>query len=115
MIATGYNGAASGQKHCLDIGCLREELNIPSGERHELCRAVHAEQNVIAQASKRGISSEDATLYCTTFPCFICAKLLVNSGISKIYYEEYYNAPETKEMFEEANIELVHWQGEEDE
>ncbi|MDD5237122.1 MAG: cytidine/deoxycytidylate deaminase family protein, partial [Candidatus Omnitrophica bacterium] len=84
ILATGYNGAPSGLKHCIDIGCLRERLKIPSGERHELCRGLHAEQNALIQASLYGISSKDSTLYATNQPCIICAKMLINAGIKEI-------------------------------
>jgi dCMP deaminase len=90
ILATGYNGAPSGHAHCLNIGCLRQERNIPSGQRHELCRAVHAEQNVIIQAARFGMPLDGANLYCTTQPCFICAKMLINCGIGKIYVAETY-------------------------
>ena len=84
ILATGYNGAPSGLKHCVEIGCLRQKLNIPSGERHELCRALHAEQNALIQASLYGISVKDSTLYATNQPCVICAKMLINAGIKEI-------------------------------
>src|SRR5512137_2355633 len=78
ILATGYNGAPSGLAHCLDIGCLREKLRIPSGQRHELCRGLHAEQNALIQASLHGISVKDSFLYATNQPCVICAKMLIN-------------------------------------
>jgi len=84
ILATGYNGAPSGLKHCVDIGCIRQQLKIPSGERHELCRALHAEQNALIQACLHGISVKDAILYTTTQPCVICAKMLINAGIKEI-------------------------------
>ena len=84
ILATGYNGAPSGFKHCLDIGCLREKLKIPSGQRHELCRGLHAEQNVLLQAALYGISTRDSVLYITNQPCIICAKMLINAGIKEI-------------------------------
>ena len=87
ILATGYNGAPSGLKHCEEIGCLREQQSIPSGIRHELCIGTHAEQNVIAQAARYGIITDEAELYCTTKPCIICSKILINAGIKKIYYE----------------------------
>jgi dCMP deaminase len=90
ILATGYNGAPSGVAHCLDVGCLREQMKIPSGERHELCRGLHAEQNAIIQAAKHGTSIEGATLYCTTMPCIICSKMIINAGIRRIVYEEGY-------------------------
>jgi dCMP deaminase len=84
ILATGYNGAPSGLKHCVEIGCIRQQLKIPSGERHELCRALHAEQNALIQACLHGISVKGATLYATTQPCVICAKMLINAGIKEI-------------------------------
>ena len=90
ILATGYNGAPSGVAHCLDVGCLREQMKIPSGERHELCRGLHAEQNAIIQAAKHGTSIEGSTLYSTTMPCIICSKMIINAGIRRIVYEEGY-------------------------
>jgi dCMP deaminase len=90
ILATGYNGAPSGLQHCHEIGCLRDKMGIPSGERHELCRGLHAEQNALIQAAKFGFSVDGATLYCTTFPCVICAKMLINAGIIRIVYSEGY-------------------------
>ena len=84
VLATGYNGAPSGVRHCAEVGCLRKRLNVPSGERHELCRGIHAEQNAIIQAAAHGVSIRGAVLYCTTMPCSICAKMIINAGISKI-------------------------------
>ena len=107
ILATGYNGAPSGLVHCLDIGCLREKMNIPSGERHELCRGLHAEQNCLIQAARYGISVEGATIYCTHHPCIICTKMLINAGIKKICYAEGYPDELSRQMLEEANIELV--------
>ena len=85
ILATGYNGAPSGVPHCDGVGCLRAEMNIPSGERHEICRAVHAEQNAIAQAAKNGINLSHSIAYVSTVPCVICSKIMINSGIAKIY------------------------------
>ncbi len=106
VLATGYNGSPSGLKHCLDVGCLREELGIPSGQRHELCRAIHAEQNAIIQAATSGVSIEGGILYSTTFPCILCAKMLVNSGIKEIYISEGYPDDLSKEILEEAGVEI---------
>ncbi len=91
IISTGYNGATAGHQHCKDIGCLREQLNIPSGEKHELCRGVHAEQNAIIQAAVHGLSVAGASLYCTTQPCSICAKMIINAGILIVIYRDDYN------------------------
>ena len=86
ILATGYNGAPSGVRHCLETGCLREKMGIPSGQRHEICRGLHAEQNVIIQAAVHGVSIAGAELYCTTFPCAMCSKMLINCGIKHIWY-----------------------------
>ncbi|MDQ7032864.1 MAG: cytidine/deoxycytidylate deaminase family protein [Desulfonauticus sp.] len=104
ILATGYNGAPSGLAHCLDIGCLREKLKIPSGEKHELCRGLHAEQNVIIQAALHGVSLKGASLYCTTQPCLICTKMLINCEIKEIYFLEGYPDELAVQMLEEARI-----------
>ena len=108
IITTGYNGAPSGLKHCTEIGgCERARLNIPSGQRHELCRALHAEQNAIIQAAKIGVSTEGATIYITLQPCVICAKMLVNAGIKRIVFKGEYPDKLSKAILEEADVELV--------
>ena len=108
IITTGYNGAPSGLKHCTEIGgCERARLNIPSGQRHELCRALHAEQNAIIQAAKIGVSTEGATIYITLQPCVICAKMLVNAGIKRIVFKGEYPDELSKANLEEADVELV--------
>ncbi|MBS4030326.1 MAG: cytidine/deoxycytidylate deaminase family protein [Clostridiales bacterium] len=84
ILATGYNGAPSGLAHCQEVGCIREAQNIPSGERHELCRALHAEQNAILQAALYGVSIQGATIYCTTHPCVMCAKMIINTGMKEV-------------------------------
>jgi dCMP deaminase len=104
LISTGYNGAPSGISHCLEVGCLRQQQNIPSGERHELCRGLHAEQNAIIQAALYGVSVEGATLYCTNLPCAICTKMLINSRIVAIYYKEGYADSLSSLMLSEAGI-----------
>ena len=106
ILATGYNGAPSGLKHCLDIGCLREKLKIPSGERHELCRATHAEQNAIVQAALFGVSIKDGVLYSTTQPCILCTKLIINAGIKKIVIQDSYPDRMSREMLKEAKVEI---------
>jgi len=107
ILSTGYNGAPKGLKHCVDLGgCLREQLKVPSGERHEICRGVHAEQNAIVQASVFGVSISGATLYTTTFPCVICAKLLVNAGIKNIIYEGEYEDDLSRKILKESGIKL---------
>jgi len=107
ILATGYNGAPMGLKHCLDIGCLREELGIPSGERHELCRATHAEQNAIVQAATCGVNIKDSVIYSTTHPCILCSKLLINAGISKIIIEDSYPDEMSRQMLDEAGVEII--------
>ncbi|MBN1626412.1 MAG: cytidine/deoxycytidylate deaminase family protein [Deltaproteobacteria bacterium] len=106
ILATGYNGAPTGIKHCEEVGCIRANLSIPSGERHELCRGLHAEQNAIIQAARHGISIKGAILYCTNKPCVICSKMLINAGIVKIYYEDEYDDPLSDQMLAEAGIEV---------
>jgi len=106
LLATGYNGAPSGLKHCLDIGCLREKLGIPSGERHELCRATHAEQNAIVQAALFGVSIKDGIMYSTTQPCILCTKLIINAGIKKIVIKDSYPDLMSMEMLKEAKVNL---------
>lgn len=108
IITTGYNGAPSGLRHCTEIGgCERERLGIPSGQRHELCRALHAEQNAIIQAAKIGVSTEGCTIYITLQPCVICAKMLVNAGIVRIVHKGEYPDELSRSMLEEAGIEIV--------
>jgi dCMP deaminase len=106
LLATGYNGAPSGLAHCLEGGCLREKNQIPSGERHELCRGLHAEQNVIIQAAFHGIRIQGATLYCTNLPCVICTKMIINAGIKEIVYESGYADDLSREMLLEARVPL---------
>ena len=109
IIATGYNGAPRGIEHCgeREGGCLREQLGIPSGEKHELCRALHAEQNAIIQAATLGQSVEGAPIYVTNQPCVICAKMLINAGIEKIIVKEGYPDELAVEILEEAGIKIV--------
>jgi len=107
ILATGYNGAPAGVRHCIDTGCLRQELNVPSGEKHELCRGIHAEQNAIIQAALHGVSIKNAVLFCTNHPCSICAKMIINAGIKTIYYRSDYADPMSAEMLQEAGVEIV--------
>ena len=107
VLATGYNGAPMGVEHCEKTGCLRQKLNVPSGERHELCRALHAEQNAFLQAARHGVSLDGATIYITTQPCSICAKMIINVGIKKIVFEGDYPDVFALGFLEEAGIELV--------
>jgi len=104
LLSTGYNGAPSGLRHCIDVGCLREQGNVPSGERHELCRGLHAEQNAIIQAAFHGASVKDATLYCSTHPCVICAKMIINAGIIRVIISEGYRDELAAEILGEAGI-----------
>lgn len=106
ILSTGYNGAPSGIAHCRETGCLREQLKVPSGERHELCRGIHAEQNAIIQAAYHGVSIRKATLFCTHMPCSICAKMIINAGISKIYYLSGYADDMSLAMFDEAGLKI---------
>jgi dCMP deaminase len=106
ILATGYNGAPSGMKHCEEVGCIRENTSVPSGERHELCRGLHAEQNVIIQAAHYGIPISGSILYCTNKPCVICTKMIINAGIIKIYYEEGYDDYLSDQMIAEAGLEI---------
>lgn len=106
ILATGYNGAPSGLEHCLDIGCLREKLKIPSGERHELCRGLHAEQNVILQAALYGVSTKESILYITNQPCIICAKMLINAGVKEIVTTGDYPDKLAKKFLKEAKIKV---------
>ncbi len=112
VIATGYNGAPAGVTHCEVTGCLRQKLNVPSGERHELCRGLHAEQNAIIQAALYGVSTEGATIYCTTKPCSICTKMIINAKLSKIVYEEYYNDSLADELLKDTDIRVLQYQKE---
>jgi len=109
LLATGYNGAPSQVRHCAETGCLRQQLNVPSGERHELCRGIHAEQNAIIQAAYHGVSIKGASLFCTNLPCAICAKMIINAGIVRIVYESGYADALSSEMLAEAEVELVKW------
>jgi dCMP deaminase len=109
ILATGYNGVPSGITHCETSGCLRERLNVPSGERHELCRGLHAEQNAIIQAAKHGINIDGATLYCTTMPCIICTKMIINAGITTVIYGEGYADDLAREMIAETGINVTHF------
>ncbi|MFO8085709.1 MAG: cytidine/deoxycytidylate deaminase family protein [Desulfobacterales bacterium] len=107
ILATGYNGAPSGIKHCIEAGCLREQLHIASGQRHELCRGIHAEQNAIIQAAYHGVSIKGATLFCTNLPCSICTKMIINAGIEKIFYQSGYADQLSTNMLMEAGIECT--------
>jgi len=107
ILSTGYNGAPVNCKHCAETGCLREELEIPSGERHELCRAIHAEQNAIVQAAYSGVAIKGSTLYVTAQPCVLCAKMIVNAGIQKIVFKGDYPDELAMEILQEAGVRVV--------
>lgn len=111
VVTTGYNGAPAGVKTCVERGeCLRKKLGIASGTRHEICYAVHSEQNAIIQAAKLGVSIEGATLYCTHQPCILCAKMICNAGIQRVVYREGYPDPFSLEIFEEAGVQVEHYE-----
>ena len=111
VMTTGYNGAPAGVKSCMEKGeCLRRIMNIPSGKKQELCFAVHAEQNAIIQAARYGININGATLYCTHQPCVICAKMIINAGISRVVYKEGYPDDFSVQLFKEANVVLEKYQ-----
>lgn len=106
VLSTGYNGSPKGTKHCEELGCIRVRMNVPSGTRHELCRGVHAEQNAVTQAAYFGVSVDGATIYTTTYPCSMCAKILINAGIREIVYSEGYADDLSKELLGEAGIKI---------
>ncbi|MCD4844609.1 MAG: cytidine/deoxycytidylate deaminase family protein [Methanosarcinales archaeon] len=106
ILSTGYNGAPRDMEHCLEIGCIRDQQNIASGTRHELCRAVHAEQNAIIQSALHGVSVEGATLYCTHQPCILCAKMIINSKIKRVVYSNNYPDDEAINFFEKAGVKI---------
>ena len=110
IISTGYNGAPSGVTHCGVKGCLREKLGIPSGERHEICRGTHAEQNAIVQAAKHGTSTEESVLYCTHLPCLQCVKILINAGVKTVVFQGDYPDPLSREFLAEAGVTLTRWE-----
>ena len=111
ILATGYNGAPSGLRHCIDIGCLREKLKIPSGQRHELCRGLHAEQNVLLQAALYATSTRDSALYVTNQPCLICAKMLINAGVKEIITAGDYPDQLSGKFLKEAKIKVRKMRG----
>ena len=106
IVATGYNGTPSGLEHCAVTGCLREQLKVPSGKMHELCRGIHAEQNAVVQAAFHGVSVNGGTLYCTHQPCVICAKMIINAGIARVVYKEGYPDDFSVRLFREAGVTL---------
>lgn len=113
ILATGYNGAPSALDHCQDVGCVRSELNVPAGERHELCRGLHAEQNVIIQAAVHGVPVSGSKLYTTLEPCSVCAKMLINAGINEIVYIKSYGDLLARKLLEQAEIRVTAFPGDE--
>lgn len=107
ILTTGYNGAPRGLPHCLDVGCIREQRSIPSGERHELCRGIHAEQNAIIQAATSGTSIEGADIYSTHYPCSLCIKMILNTGIRRVIYMDGYPDDLAKTIAYEGNLEIL--------
>lgn len=107
ILATGYNGAPKGFKHCEDVGCVRKEMGLPSGHRHELCRGLHAEQNAIIQAAVHGVEIDGATLYCNYHPCAICVKMMINAGIKRVVYAGGYPDELAEKMLKESKIVVV--------
>ena len=114
ILATGYNGAPRGLRHCSETGCLREKMGVPSGQNQELCRGLHAEQNAIIQAALSGVSIEDSQIYTVTRPCVVCAKMIINAGIKRVVFHEGYSDPLSEQMLEEAGIEMVNINGDRD-
>ncbi|MGI6374608.1 MAG: deoxycytidylate deaminase [Anaerolineae bacterium] len=110
ILSTGYNGAPRGLPHCAETGCLRERLGIPSGQRQEVCRGLHAEQNAIIQAALHGVSIEGGSIYVTHQPCITCAKMIINAGITRVVCKSAYPDPLARKMLEEAGVELVLWE-----
>ncbi len=107
IIATGYNGAPQGIPHCLDVGCLRQKQEIPSGHRYELCRGVHAEQNAIINAARYGVSTLGSVLYCTHQPCMLCARMLVNAGVISVVHQGDFEDDRALGIFKEAGVKVV--------
>lgn len=111
IISTGYNGAPRNLEHCLDIGCIRDQERIDSGTRHEICRAVHAEQNAIIQAALHGVSTRGAAIYCTHQPCVLCAKMIINANIVRVVFSHAYHDLRALEFFAEAGVEVMEMSG----
>lgn len=114
ILCTGYNGSPSGLAHCSELGCLRQDLSVPSGERHEICRAVHAEQNALVQAAKHGVAIKGAALYVTHQPCVLCTKLLINAGITRVIYAQSYPDRFAADMAREASLTFVQFDAEDE-
>lgn len=111
VMATGYNGVPKGVSHCDQVGCLRDEMGVPSGQRHELCRGLHAEQNAIIQAAYHGVQIRGADMYCTFRPCLICVKMIINAGIERVYFQADYDDPLSSSMAAEAGLDLIRFPG----
>ncbi|MGD9275566.1 MAG: dCMP deaminase family protein [Candidatus Pacearchaeota archaeon] len=111
VVSQGYNGAVRNSRHCKELGCRREQLNVPSGERLESCRGVHAEENAIINAGRHGINVIGATLYCTTKPCSLCTKTIIQSGITRVVYDSGYGDELSEEMFNEVGINVERYSG----
>ena len=111
ILSTGYNGVPSGLAHCDEVGCLREQRGIPSGTQHELCRGIHAEQNAVIQAARHGTAIDGAMVYCTHQPCVLCAKILINAGITEIIYRNAYPDALAAEMLAEAGVVATRYTG----
>jgi dCMP deaminase len=107
ILATGYNGAPTGLQHCIEVGCLREQRKVPSGERHELCRGLHAEQNAIIQAAYHGVSIRGSTLFCTNVPCAICTKMIINAGITTVVYLDGYADSLAQDLIAKSGVKLI--------
>ena len=106
ILATGYNGTPKGMDHCDKVGCLREQLHVPSGKNHELCRGIHAEQNAVVQAAVHGVSVEGGTLYCTHQPCVVCTKILINAGIERVVYQNPYPDKLAEDMLKASGMKV---------
>jgi dCMP deaminase len=111
ILTSGYNGSPKGTKHCAETGCLRQQMNVPSGQRHELCRGLHAEQNAIVQAAWHGVKIEGSSMYCTHQPCIICVKMMINAGIVHLIYSGEYPDELAQKMISESGIRVTHFNG----
>jgi dCMP deaminase len=111
ILSTGYNGSPKGMRHCAEVGCIRKEMSLPSGQRHELCRGLHAEQNAIIQAAVHGVKIDGATIYCTYQPCVICAKMMINAGIVRIVFRGNYPDELAMNLLKESKLQICHLKG----
>lgn len=111
ILATGYNGVPTGLAHCSETGCLRQQLGVPSGQRHEICRGLHAEQNAIIQAARYGTNIAGSSIYITTQPCVVCAKMIINAGIEEIVYKDPYDDELSLSMLKESGIKMRVYEG----